>query len=88
MQWLIRLFLPGTLFESRPLSSESEFDNLLELIIAGPLAANFNDSFHVASFGSNESPCHLKFLVIFNLNVKPAGILNVLILVLRALRRL
>jgi len=53
MEWLIGLFLPGPLFKPRSFPSESELDDLLELIVARALAAHFNDSFHVTPLGTN-----------------------------------
>jgi len=36
------------------------------------LAAQLNDSLHVAALGSNESPGHLELLLVGNLDVKSA----------------
>ena len=38
--------------------------------------ANFDNPHHVATIGPNESPCHSKFLVIVNLNVKFTSVPN------------
>jgi hypothetical protein len=79
MQGLIAFLLPWSLLEARALASESQFDYLLLVVIAGALAANLNDALHVAALGPNEATGDLELLVVVNLNVKPAGILYVVI---------
>lgn len=79
MQWLVRLFLSWSFFESGAFASESEFNDLLELVVAGSFAADFDDALHVASFGSDESAGHLEFLVILNLDVESASVLDILV---------
>lgn len=82
MQGLIALLLSRALLEARSFAPESEFDDLLLVIVAGALATDLNDSLHVASLCADEPPRNLKLLVIVNLNVEPAGILNVIILII------
>ena len=45
------------------------------------LAANFDYSLHVASLSSDQPPSYLELLVIVDLNVESAGVLDVFVLV-------
>jgi hypothetical protein len=82
MQGLIALLLSRALLEARSFAPESELDDFLLVIVAGGLATDLNDSLHIASLCADEPPCNLKLLVIVNLNVEPAGILSVIILII------
>jgi hypothetical protein len=53
MQRLVTLFLARTLLKPGAFTSESEFDDFLLIIVTSALAADLNDSLHVASFGSD-----------------------------------
>lgn len=83
MKWFVWFFLSWSFFEPRSLSSESQLNYFLELIITGSFAANFNDTFHVAALCSNQASSHLEFLVVIYLNVEAASVLNVFVLVCR-----
>ena len=83
MERFIALFLSWSLFETWSFPSKSQLDDVLLRVVARALAAYLNDSLHIAPFGTNESPGHLELLVVVNLNVKPASVLDVVILILR-----
>lgn len=82
MQRLIRFFLPRTLFESGSFSPQSQFHNLLKLIIIDSLATNLYYPFHIAPLGSNQPPGHLELFVIVNLDIESACVFNIFILLL------
>jgi hypothetical protein len=48
-------------------------------VVARTLAAYLDDPLHVAALGPNQTPCHLEVLFIIDLDVKPAGVLDVVI---------
>ena len=73
MQWLIRLFLVGTLLEARAFATESEFHDVLNGTRT-VFRAEFDDLLHVAAFRSDESSAHLELLVVFNLDVETARV--------------
>ena len=71
---LARIFLRSTF--------QSKFD-LFRLIISGRvLVAQFNYSFHVASFGSYQTSRYLKLSFVVYLNVKTASVLNLILALL------
>lgn len=80
MKRFVALFLPWSFLKAGTLTSEPELHNFLLIVIAGPLAAHLDDPLHVATLGSNEPPCNLEILVIVDLNVKSAGVLNIIII--------
>mmetsp|Transcript_14693 Transcript_14693/g.10594 ORF Transcript_14693/g.10594 Transcript_14693/m.10594 type:complete len:252 (-) Transcript_14693:706-1461(-) len=84
VEGLVGLLLPRALFKSRPLASETKLDDFLELVVAGALATDFDNSLHVATLGPNEPPSHLELLVIINLDVKTTRVLHVLFLGLKS----
>lgn len=80
MQWLIALFLPWALFKTWSFSSQSQFSYLLLLVVWNSLAANFNNSLHIATFCSDQTSGYLKFFVVIYLNIKSTSVFNIFIL--------
>lgn len=77
---LIALFVPGTLLKAGTLTSEAKLhDVLLILVGARATAAYLDDALHVAPLRTDESAGHLKLLVVVNLDVESAGILDIFI---------
>ena len=82
MKRLIALFLPWTLLEPWTLSTKSQLNNFLLIIVACPFAAYLNNALHVTSFCTNEASCYLKFFVIVNLDIEAAGVFNIIIIII------
>lgn len=79
VKWLVALFLLGSFLEARSLSSESELDNILDVLVGGTFAASLDDPLHIAPFGSDESPGHLEGVLIVDLHVESASELYVFV---------
>jgi hypothetical protein len=82
MKRLVALFLSWTLLEARSLSSKSQLHNFLLIIVACSFAANLNYALHVAPFSTNKATSYLEFFVIVNLNIEPAGVFNIIIIII------
>lgn len=80
MQRLVAFLLSWTLLEPRTLASQPELYYLLLRIVIGPFATELNDTLHVTAFCSNKPPCYLEILVIINLYVESACVLDVIVL--------
>lgn len=80
MQRLVALFLSGTFLKTRALTSQPQLHNLLLVVIAGTLAANFDDPLHVTALSTDKSPCYLELLVVVDLDIKPACVLDIIII--------
>lgn len=78
MQRFFRLLLSWSLFETRPLSPQPQFDHIGRVRV---FAARLNDSLHVTPFCPDQSPCHLELFIVRDLDVEPAGILYACIVV-------
>jgi len=80
MKRLIALFLPWSFLKTGTLTSEPELHDFLLVVVARPLAAQLDDPLHVAPLGTNEPSCNLELLIVVDLNVKSAGVLNIIII--------
>ena len=80
VEGLVGLFLSRTLLEAWTLAPQPQLHYFLKLVIADAFAADLDNPLHVAALRTNQAPCYLKLLVVVNLNVKSAGVLDVLIL--------
>lgn len=76
MQWLLGLFLSRALFEARTLAAQAELHNVLRVHVLGAVLDN---PFHIASLRTDEPSCNLEVLIIGNLDVEPAGVLDGLV---------
>ena len=80
VQGLVALLLLGSLLEARALAPQSELDHVLLLLEGSALAADLDHALHVAALGADEPACHLELFFVLDLDVEPAGVLDVLVL--------
>jgi len=80
VEWIIWFLLSRSFLKAGSLASQSQFNYFLKLIIVGAFTTNFNYSFHITAFCSDQTPSYLKLLVIINLYIKSTSIFDVFIL--------
>jgi hypothetical protein len=80
MQRLIAFLLSWTLLKTGPFPSKSQLNYLLLILKASALATQLYDPLHIAAFCTDQTPSHLKFLVIIYLNIKAACILYIIVI--------
>ena len=80
MQRLFGLLLLRPLLKAGSLSAKPQLDNFHRLWHV--LAAVRDDALHVAPLGSDQPSGDLEFFVVLNLNVKSAGVLDVVVILL------
>ena len=77
-------FLGGAFAEAGALASQAKLDDVRGLWRIS--ATKFYDTLHVNTFGSNEPPRHLEILVVFDLDVEPARVLDGRALIIKICR--
>lgn len=76
MEWFFGLFLTRAFLEIAALASQPQFDNVVLHAPRRILRTNFDDSFHVTAFGSNQTSSNLEFLLVYNLDVESSCVLD------------
>jgi hypothetical protein len=85
MQRFIAFFLARSLFETWTLTSKPKLNYLLLVVVTRAFAAYLYNALHVAALCSNEATSNLKLLIVVNLYIKSAGILNIVIIIIRSI---
>lgn len=80
VQRVLTFLLVRPLLETRAFSSESQFDNFVWInLLIKPASTLLNDALHVGALASNDSPGDLELLLVVDLDIVSAGVLDAIL---------